>query len=375
MLKIPKNCCGCGACAAACPKNCIDMKPNGEGFLYPVVDAKSCVDCGICNKACPIGGKFAKDTVPSVFAAVCVDEDIRAASSSGGVFTLIAEAVINDGGAVFGTAFDGDFKVKHIKAESLEELAAIRTSKYVQSDLGDCFKEAEKLLKEGRRVLFTGTACQIAGLKSFLGKEYEVLLTQDVFCLGVPSPAIWEEYKKFKSQGRALSAVSFRHKLPKEKTYALRFGFTDGSEIIERGADCLYTKAFVGKYCLRESCYDCAFKGLSRESDITLADFWGADKIAPEMDDGKGVSLVLLHSEKGCAAFGAVGGRLRVKAVDAKTAVKGNPMALYSANRPEKRDFFMKKYKKTGFEKALAKCEALPFKARAKRALKKLLGR
>ncbi len=372
MLNIPKNCCGCGACTKACPKNCIAMQPNGEGFLYPYVDSSICVDCGICNKVCPVGKAQRKETSPSAFAAVCVDETIRSTSSSGGVFSLIAEAVINDGGAVFGAAFDSNFRVCHIKAESIDQLTALRTSKYVQSDLGNCYAEAEQLLKDGRKVLFTGTACQISGLLGYLRHEYEGLITQDVFCLGVPSPAVWDEYKKFRATGRELTAISFRHKLPEEKTYALRFQFADGSELIERSSTCLYTKAFVGRLCLRESCYDCAFKGLSRSSDITLADFWGVESHAPELDDGKGVSLVLIHSEKGRAVFDSISAMLRTKKVNATLAVESNPMAVQSAYREKNRDLFMQKYKKNGFDKALYKCEMPSLKIRIKRKIKKL---
>ncbi len=375
MFKLPENCCGCGACAAACPKKCIDMKADGEGFLYPSLKERLCIDCGLCNKVCPISKPFGGDMAALAFGAVCLDDEIRMASSSGGVFSLIAEEIINNGGAVFGAAFNAELKVRHIMAEKLDALAAIRTSKYVQSVLGDCFIKAKQLLEEGRFVLFSGTACQIAGLKSFLGKDYDKLLTQDVFCLGVPSPALWEQYKKEESGGKRIVSASFRHKLPEEKSYGLRLGFDDGSSITRRGGECAYTKAFVGKYCLRESCYNCNFKGISRGIDITLADFWGADKLVPELDDGKGVSLVLIHSEKGKRAFEAIRSRLNIKQVDALSAVAENPMAIKSAYRPKNRDLFMRKYKKLGFERALYICEKLPLKARIKRILLKLTGK
>ncbi len=373
MLKIPDNCCGCGACATACPKNCIDMNPNDEGFLYPLVNSAFCVDCDLCNKVCPVLNELKPNATPTAFAAVCEDEALRMASSSGGVFSLLAEAVIDNGGVVFGAAFDENFRVRHTAAASVEELAALRTSKYVQSDMGDCFSEAESYLKEGRFVLFTGTACQISGLKCYLRRDYDKLLTQDVFCLGVPSPEVWEEYKKFKSEGRSLVGVSFRHKIPSERTYALRLKFGDGGEIIERGGESYFTKAFVGKLCLRESCYNCAFKGLSRIADITLADFWGVAKSAPEMDDGRGVSLVLVHSAKGRAAFDAIRHKLRCKEVDPTVAVAENPMALRSAYREEKRDLFMQSYKKVGFVKAFERCEAVPFNTKVKRFIKKII--
>ena len=374
MLKIPENCCSCTACAAICPKNRIEMKKNGEGFLYPAVDSSRCVDCGICNNVCPIG-KEKVETKNEAFAAICKDDGIRKMSSSGGVFSLIAERIIGKGGAVFGAAFDSEFKVAHTKAETLETIAPIRTSKYVQSDMKNCFAEAKKLLDDGRWVLFTGTPCQIAGFKSYLRRDYDTLVTQDVFCLGVPSPAVWEDYKAFRAGGKKPIDVSFRHKLASERTYALRFAFEDGSELIERSYDCLYTKAFVGRLCLRESCYNCAFKGLSRISDITLADFWGVEKHCPEIDDGKGVSLVLLHSDKGRALFESIKGRLIYKEASPQKAVEDNPMAIQSAYRERRRDVFMHNYRKSGFEKAYRKSVKPSLKVKAKRFIKKMLGK
>ncbi len=368
MLKIPSNCCGCTACASACVKNCIEMRPNAEGFLYPVLDEARCIDCGLCEASCPIG-KAAAHGTPLAFGAVSKDSDVRGVSSSGGVFSLLADAVISKGGAVFGAAFDSEFNVIHIKAEAPDEVARIRTSKYVQSNIGNSYGEAKAILDVGRYVLFTGTACQIAGLKSYLRRDYEKLYTQDVFCLGVPSPEVWRAYINEKSAGKNAVSVSFRHKL--EDTYALRFSFDDGSEIIERSTDCLYTKAFVGKLSLRESCYDCAFKGLSRASDITLADFWGVGKLCPELDDGKGVSLVLLHSDKGVALFESIKDSLKYKKVDVFPAVEENPMAVHSAHRDKARDVFMASYKRQGLAKAYDKATKPALKLRTKRFIKK----
>ncbi len=372
MLNIPKNCCGCSACASACVKNCIEMLPNKEGFLYPVIDTKHCIDCGQCKLACPIS-RCGAESAPLAYAVVSCNSAVRRLSSSGGVFSLLAEKIIADGGAVFGAAFDESFRVKHIKAETLEEVARLRTSKYVQSDIANCYGEAKALLDSGRLVLFTGTPCQISGLKSFLKRDYDKLFTQDVFCLGVPSPEVWSTYKEEKTCGKQLNAVSFRHKL--EGTYALRFAFNDGTELIERSDSCIYTRAFVERLCLRESCYDCGFKGLARESDITLADFWGIEKIHPEMDDGNGVSLILLHSDKAKALFESIKDSAKYKEVDAKSAIIGNPMAIRSAYRDSARDIFMASYKKEGLLKAYTKSTRPDLKLKIKRFVKKMLGK
>ena len=185
-----KNCCGCGACAQSCPVGCISMTADEEGFLYPSVDVTRCVDCGLCNRVCPILNRGEVPENIKVYAAVCNDEEVRRTSSSGGVFTLLAEQVLAEGGAVFGAAFDDDFSVHHVMIERREDLHLVKGSKYLQSRIENTYAEAEKILKSGRSVLFSGTGCQIAGLKNFLKGEYNSLYTIDVFCHVVPSPAV-----------------------------------------------------------------------------------------------------------------------------------------------------------------------------------------
>lgn len=195
-IKEKKDCCGCWACVQRCPKHCITMKEDSEGFLYPEVDQSSCIDCGLCEKVCPVINREEARRPLESLAAINPDEKVRMASSSGGVFTLLATQVLAEGGVVFGARFNDRWEVVHDVAEDAESLAALRESKYVQSRIGDSFARAERYLKSGRKVLFTGTPCQIAGLRRFLRKEYDGLLAVDFICHGVPSPGVFRQYLK-----------------------------------------------------------------------------------------------------------------------------------------------------------------------------------
>jgi len=299
-----KECCGCSACAQRCPKKCITMKEDFEGFLYPNVNNAACVSCGMCEKVCPIQNKEEKDSFLGAYAAYANDIQLREKSSSGGIFSLCAERILDMGGVVFGAAFDEDFIVHHIKIDKMEELWKLQGSKYLQSCIGDTFKETEQFLKQGRTVLFSGTCCQIEGLKHFLGREYDNLLTIDVLCHGVPSPKLWKSYwdEKNRLYGKGLS-VSFRNKESGWKQYSVKFTFENGVVYKESFYTDSYMKLFLNNICLRPSCHDCKFKSLNRLSDISLGDSWGIEKYKPHMDDDKGTSVVLIHSEKGKKLF------------------------------------------------------------------------
>lgn len=207
MIQLDKKqtCTGCHACAAKCPKQCIKMISDTEGFWYPQIDEEECINCGLCERVCPIITpiKFEDPFSPMAYACYNRDEKVRLASSSGGIFTLIAEAVLKQGGVVFGAGFDEDFNVCHQCVERVEDLDKLRMSKYVQSKIGETYREAENFLKENRLVLFTGTPCQIGGLKAYLGKSYDNLITQDIICHGVPSPMVWEDYLAFRKNPTA----------------------------------------------------------------------------------------------------------------------------------------------------------------------------
>ena len=340
MIRLTKkaNCCGCGACAQSCPKNCISMEPDSEGFLYPKVDETQCVNCGLCEKVCPILLKQKPDSIKvAAYAAYTSNSELREKSSSGGIFSLLAQEILNRGGTVAGAAFDADFSVRHILVENGAELDRLRGSKYVQSRMEDTYVQIRDLLKQGRPVLFTGVACQIAGLKAFLGREYENLYTVDVLCHGVPSPKVWAHYRREQAQihGTTLEEVSFRDKRKGWRHYSMALNFAEGVEYCRPGAEDTYLRVFLRDLCLRPSCHSCRFKDFPRLSDLTIGDAWGIERHMPDLDDDHGTSVVLVNSEKGMGLWNAVAdnavsrqGELDVllpKSADSRKSVKPHP--------------------------------------------------
>ena len=329
MLAEFERCTGCTACAAACPKNCIAMEADADGFLHPVIDKSKCVDCGLCEKACPVLHPPELTHTPTTWAAWTDDDDSRMSSTSGGVFPELARDILEKGGAVFGAAYDACFRVVHICAENAHELDRLRGAKYAQSDLTGIFKDVKKRLDGGQQVLFSGTPCQVLGLKTFLRKNYDNLLTADLVCHSVPSPLAWEKYLQHISGEKQLSAVNLRCKDTgwSRYRYSNRFDFADGSHRMDGSGESLYMKLFVGGYITRPSCRHCPAKGHARVSDLTLGDFWGIWNSHPELDDDRGVSLVLVHTEKGLAALG----RLKKHAVSLQDACRENPAIVRPA--------------------------------------------
>lgn len=302
------QCCGCSACAQACPKQCISMQEDEEGFLYPHVNGASCIDCGLCEKVCPCLNISEAHDPLKVFAAVNPNDEVRMQSSSGGVFTMLAEAVINKGGVVFGARFDADWNVRHDYTESLEGLAPFRGSKYVQSVIGDSYLKAKAFLEEGRQVLFSGTPCQIAGLNHFLRKEYDNLLAVECVCHSVPSPGVWRSYLKelVNAKGNTLmgiQSVNQRDKCSGWKGYSCSISFKNGKKSISKKDDNLWMRGFLVGLYTRPSCSNCPSKALHSYADIGLGDLWGITQLAPEIDDDKGVNIVLIHTEKGKKAL------------------------------------------------------------------------
>lgn len=378
-----ENCSGCHACYNACPKHCISMIADNEGFLYPQVNEEGCIKCGICVKTCPIitpQRKAKSEADIKAYGAYNKNEKIRKCSSSGGIFTLIAEWVINNGGVVFGAAFNDDFSVAHRAVSNVEGLAQLRGSKYVQSTIGDTYKQAEELLKTGKMVLFTGTPCQIGGLYSYLKRDYDNLITQDIVCHGVPSRKIWEGYRAYHEtkEKSKIQKVSFRNKERSWKSYQMAIDFQNGKKYRQISSGDSYLKSFVSNLCLRPSCYACAFKDKVRESDITLADFWGIQNVMPEMDDDKGTSLVLINSEKGQIVFDSIKESIVSREADINEALKYNSSAIQSVKMPDERNDFIKKVDEQGFDVA-AKCYikkdsiSLRLKRKIKSIMRKLI--
>lgn len=317
-----KDCCGCGACEQECPQRCISLQEDSEGFLYPQVNLKICNNCGLCEHVCPVIHQNEPRKPLYVYAAKNRDEQIRKESSSGGIFTLLAEAILAEGGVVFGARFNDKWEVIHDYTETQEGLANFRGSKYVQSKVGNTFKQTKLFLKQGKKVLYSGTPCQIAGLKKYLRKKYENLLAVDFVCHGVPSPKVLREYieetkcklidkeqKKSSTQNPVfeIRRISFRDKNKgwKKFSFVLDMFNKNGeskiklitfSETLDKN---IYLHGFLQDLFLRPSCHACPSKSLKSSSDITLADFWGINNFYPEFDDNKGISLILSNSAVG----------------------------------------------------------------------------
>lgn len=355
MINITEKqkCCGCTACISVCPQKCISMSADKEGFLYPVVDSGKCVDCCLCEKVCPVLNPVRNESEPLVYAAINNDETVRMQSSSGGMFTLIAESVIDRGGVVFGVCFDREWNVVHDYTETKEELAKFRGSKYVQSNVGNCFTQVKTFLDSGREVLFSGTPCQVAGLKNYLRKPYSNLLTVDLVCHGVPSPYVWRKYlqetvcraygikgdnKYTVNPGDYISDISFRAKDNGWKKYSFRILYRDGRIEIRTFSENIYMNVFLSNLSLRPSCYACPTKLGNAQSDITLADFWGVDKMYPSVDDDRGCGLIFIHSKEKFYFLYKMDCKLLQQQLDC--VVKYNPSILYAANEPVNRKFF-----------------------------------
>lgn len=337
------NCCGCSACVQACPKQCISMQQDAEGFLYPQVDTSSCIDCGLCEKVCPFIHPYEPRTPIQTYAAINNDEQIRMESSSGGIFTLLAEQIINDGGVVFGARFDENWQVTIDYTETIDSLSAFRGSKYVQARVGDTYAKCAHFLKAGRKVMYSGTPCQIAGLKHYLRKEYDNLLTVDFVCHGVPSPKVWGKYLNEVVGIVNVQGVSMRNKqLEGWKNYNFVLDYQKDGKMISlssRYQENDYMNAFLRDMILRPSCYACKAKECRSHSDITIADFWGIQSIRPTMDDDKGTGLLMVHTAKGKGYVPF--DKMKYEEVTYEEGYRNNPAIHRSAKPwPRRAEFF-----------------------------------
>lgn len=368
-----KDCTGCSACVHICPKSCISMLADTNGFLYPLINNDLCVKCGICEKNCPVLNKTQEEIKDNIisYATKANNNTIRENSSSGGIFSVIAEKVLESNGIVYGAAFDENFTVKHISISSLDDLDLLRRSKYVQSDLNDSFLGVEKNLKNKKTVLFTGTPCQIEGLLAYLKKPYENLITMDFVCHGVPSPKVWEYYKNIlqKQYNSPITNVNFRDKSLGWNNSSVRLEFENGNVYCNTFHQDPYMKAFLANLDLRECCYTCKFKSLKHKSDITVADYWGIDKIAPTLNDDKGISFVLINSNKGVKLFTEIEESLTLTKTDAEKCLPFNPCIIKPATKNNFSDYFLYNYKKGDFAKTVNDCLNPSYIVRLKRKI------
>lgn len=374
MINIQKKCNGCHACYSACPKKCIKMVADSEGFLYPQVDSKECINCGKCINVCPIlSSEKPNLTQPNAYAIVNKRDDVLKRSSSGGVFYALATATIEKNGVVFGATFNKDGQVEHSFIDNEHDVWKMMGSKYAQSKIGNSFILAKDSLDNGREVLFVGTPCQIGGLRAFLGKEYENLLCVDIICHGVPSPKLWNKYVEYQENKHASKAVqiSFRDKSTSWRAYSMNMIFENGKVYQKPHEEDAYMRLFLSNVCLRPSCHDCYFKGVNRLSDITLADCWGVERVLGEKDDDKGVSLTLTHTKKGENALQSLFNSCQIRKVDLDKAIKENPSAIRSAIPHKDREEFFAKMDKSPVSKSAKKYA--PYKIGLKERLARLL--
>lgn len=348
-----EDCCGCTACVQRCPKQCISMKEDEEGFLYPVVNMDLCNNCKICESACPIINKYQTKEIKCTYAAINQDDTIRNLSSSGGIFTLLSQIIIDKGGVVFGACWNDKWEVEHGYTETYEGLAKFRGSKYLQSRIENNYFLAEQFLKkEHRFVLFSGTPCQISGLKHYLRKDYDNLLCVDIVCHGVPNPTIWKKYlneicSRNNSNIQDIESINFRDKSKGWNNYSICIK-ADGWEYKEIASKNPFMKGFLHDIINRPSCTECPAKPFKSGSDITIGDLWGVESIAPNMNDGKGVSLVIVNNEKGYNLIK----KLNFQQIHIQDAIRKNPAILYSSPASPKRDLFFQK-ENLSFEKCI----------------------
>ena len=366
------QCTGCSACFNTCPYDAIKMQQDKNGFLYPIVDDKKCVNCNKCFKACPVNKIKDDSDIPVAYAVKNLDEAVRKTSSSGGVFSLLAETVIKKGGVVFAPSYDKEFNVIHTLVDSADSIDKVRGSKYVQSEIGDCYRMVQEKLAAGVWVLFSGTLCQVAGLKSFLGKDYSNLITQDVICHGIASPGAWSKYLSFrkrKAESDKIKKLIFREKATNGDA-ALRIEFDDDKSYKESYTKDIFIKSYLSNMNLRPSCSFCSFKQTHRLSDITLGDFWGVENVCPEINDKKGISLVLLHSQKGKEIFESISSNVEFKWVDFTKAISGNKAYLYSSPTNAFSTKFLSKLTDKNFDRRAKKYIGGHFLAKIRRTLK-----
>lgn len=300
LFSEKSHCCGCMACADICPKQAVTIQPDGEGFSYPTVQENLCINCNLCTAVCPMPQRGPKGQSLQYFAAQAKDPTLRDISTSGAVFPILAEYVLEAGGVVYGAAFDGSMRLVHQRVNHRNELCRLMRSKYIQSDTVGVFRSVKADLCSGKQVLFIGTPCQAEALRRFLGRKYPNLLLVDLICYGVPSPGVWKKYVEYleKKHGGRLTEFYFRDKRFCNDGHTISYKIND-KEHLEEYSQNPYTSMYFSDCILRPSCHNCRFTTLERSSDMTIGDFWGIGKKAPQMDDGMGTSLIILHSDRG----------------------------------------------------------------------------
>lgn len=360
MIEVSQmNCTGCGACLQICPVQCIEMKMDEEGFEIPKVNIEKCIKCKRCEDVCPEKNVLEGVQEGTVYAYKNSRSEIRKKSTSGGFFYACAEMIIKEEGYVYGAIYNDELKVVHSSADNMQEVCKMMGSKYVQSDMGNCYVDVRKLLLENKKILFTGTPCQIAGLKRYLGKEYANLVTIQLICHGVPSPLLFEKYKNYLKQKYhmdILKHISFRD----DEGYRIRIRSVDRT-IYLKGSTDLFLRPFLKGLNYRYCCYNCKYAH-NHIADITIGDFWGAEKVMPDFYEDGGMSCVIVNTEKGKEVFDIVVEEIENRKSRYSDAARKNQNLLKPTSLPKERKDFYVDLEKQNYIKKLQKY--VPLKAR-----------
>lgn len=384
-MNIPVvNCSSCGACANICARGAISMRLDSEGFYRPVIDAEKCVQCGACEKVCPwtnaVSNPNLASDAPQTVATFAKDESVRMGSSSGGIFTVLAEKILDEGGVVVGVAQLSPTKFGHIVVDNKADLAKLRGSKYVQADAGLIYREVRSLLKSGKKVLFSGTPCQVAALYAVLGRAATSadLTTVDIVCHGTPSVKVFEKYigELEKSCGALFEKINFRDKSTGWGGYSLLHRFASGNSLLVHHSRSKYMRLFLSRICQNPSCDDCRYRKLPRIADITIGDYWGISKYHPEMNDNKGTSVVLLNTTPGSILFESVADKVVQRESKVEYAIAGNPCIVRSSMQHPKRTFFFANLDKYTIDELIKMyCPYPSFMKKCSIRVRRLLGR
>lgn len=346
-MRICEKCTGCTGCYAKCPVGAIEMIQNEKGFYVAYIHEDKCIHCNLCKKICPQNmGSTKKNDPLATYACWGRDEQTREESTSGGLFTVLSNLILEKNGVIFGAHFDLNFKVIHGYIEKREDLSKMRGSKYVQSYVGSSFKGAKSFLEKDRWVLFSGTACQIAGLKAYLGKEYPTLLTIDVLCHGVPSPKVFKDYKDCMSKNQdSIENIRFRYKKPSWTVFSMRIDYKNKNMYCKDTFTDPYIVGFLQDFTTNEVCSQCQYVGTKRVSDITLADFWGyISEKKKYRNNEKGISLCLVNTEKGKAIFKEIKNSIIYVEKSLEEAKNGNRCLAKSFSKNPSYDLFWEEY-------------------------------
>lgn len=378
VIEDKTKCCGCTACSSICPKNCIEMKADKEGFLYPHVRELECIHCNACEKVCPILNHVEKEANLEQAAVIVQnkDQEICRQSTAGGAFTAIAEFILDKGGIVFGVEMQPDYTVRHTAVETKDELIKFRNSKYVQSDVGNTYVLAKKQLESGRLVCFSGTPCQIEGLRHYLTKDYENLILVDVVCRAVPSPGVWKKYISMETERHGdMQSIRFR-----DKTLGYQYStmeLKDNRGNVYRGGieSQPWLRMFFSGMIIRPSCTECKFRSRYRNSDFTIWDCFNVYSLDKNFNEDLGTTRMLIHTNKGKNIFEQIKSSFKYKNLEADVAVNGVQEMIESPKAHQRKKEFYSDIEKLSMPELLNKYYPVTIKIKLKKTARLLLNR